>query len=139
MYFLEFLKLRIWFEGFLATHSLVAQTVKNPPAIRDTWVQSLDWEVLLEKGMATYSSILAWRIPWTGATAHGVAKGRTRLINFHFTKYLLIYWSRMEWLFRSTQTFGQDVNRGKIENNKCFLVRTSLLTEFIHVKVDAIY
>ena len=45
--------------------SLVAQLVKNPPAMRETWVQSLGWEDPLEKGMATYSSILAWRIPWT--------------------------------------------------------------------------
>ena len=44
---------------------LVAQTVKNPPAIRETWDQSLDWEDLLEESMATYFSILAWRIPWT--------------------------------------------------------------------------
>ena len=44
--------------------SLVAQTVKNPPAVQEIWVQSLCWEDLLEKGMATYSSILAWRIPW---------------------------------------------------------------------------
>ena len=45
--------------------SLVAQLVKNPPAIRKTWAQSLGWEDPLEKGMATHSSILAWRIPWT--------------------------------------------------------------------------
>ena len=45
--------------------SLVAQLVKNPPAMWETWVQSLGWEDLLEKGMDTYSSILAWRIPWT--------------------------------------------------------------------------
>ena len=44
---------------------LVAQLVKNLPAMRETWVQSLDWEDLLEKGKATHSSILAWRIPWT--------------------------------------------------------------------------
>ena len=44
--------------------SLVAQMVKNPPAMWETWVQSLGWEDPLEKGMATYSSILAWRIPW---------------------------------------------------------------------------
>ena len=43
----------------------VAQTVKNLPAMQETWVQSLGWEDLLEKGMATHSSILAWRIPWT--------------------------------------------------------------------------
>ena len=45
--------------------SLVAQMVKNPPAKQDPWVQSLGWEDPLEKGMATPSSIFAWRIPWT--------------------------------------------------------------------------
>ena len=45
--------------------SLMAQLVKNLPAKWDTWVQSLGWEDLLKKGMATHSSILAWRIPWT--------------------------------------------------------------------------
>ena len=45
--------------------SLVAQTVKNPPAVQETQVQSLGWEDLLEKGMVTNYSILAWRIPWT--------------------------------------------------------------------------
>ena len=45
--------------------SLVAQLVKNPPAMQETWVRSLGWEDPLEKGKATYSSILAWRIPWT--------------------------------------------------------------------------
>ena len=45
--------------------SLIAQLVKNPPAMWETWVQSLGWEGPLEKGKATRSSILAWRIPWT--------------------------------------------------------------------------
>ena len=45
--------------------SLVAQLVKNLPAMKETWVQSLDQEDPLEKGMATHRSILAWRIPWT--------------------------------------------------------------------------
>ena len=45
--------------------SLVAQTVKNLPAMQVTWVPSLGQEDSLEKGMATHSSILAWRIPWT--------------------------------------------------------------------------
>ena len=44
---------------------LVAQLAKNLPSMRGTWVQSLDWEDPLEKGKATYSIILAWRIPWT--------------------------------------------------------------------------
>ena len=57
--------------------------VKNPPAIRETWVQSLGWEDPLEEGMATHSSILAWRIPtdrgaWQ-ATVHSVEKSRTQL------------------------------------------------------------
>ena len=58
---------------------LVAQLVKNPPAIRETWVQSLGWEDPLEKGAATHSSILAWRIPWTPQ----VAKNRTQQSDFH--------------------------------------------------------
>ena len=45
--------------------SLVAQLVKNPPAMQKTWVQSLGWEDALEKGKATHSSILVWRISWT--------------------------------------------------------------------------
>ena len=45
--------------------SLLAQLVKNPPAMRETWVRSLGWEDPLEKGKAPHSSILAWRIPWT--------------------------------------------------------------------------
>ena len=51
------------------------QTVKNPPAMRETWVQSLGWEDLLKEGMATHSSILAWQIPWTEEpTVPGVTK-----------------------------------------------------------------
>ena len=62
--------------------SLVAQTVKNPPAIRETWVRSLGWEDPLEEGMATHSSV-TWRIPldrgaWW-ATVHGVSKSLTPL------------------------------------------------------------
>ena len=45
--------------------SLVAQTVKNPPVVQEVWVQSLGWKDPLEKEMATHSSILACRIPWT--------------------------------------------------------------------------
>ena len=58
---------RIWAYSQCPHPSLVAQLVKNRPAMRETWVQSPDWEDLLEKGKATHSSILAWRIPWTGS------------------------------------------------------------------------
>ena len=43
--------------------SLMAQLVKNPPAVLETWIQSLGWEDPLEEGMATHSSVLAWRLP----------------------------------------------------------------------------
>ena len=49
----------------LSIYSLVAQLVKNLPAMQETWVQSLGWEDPLEKGKTTHSCILAWRIPWT--------------------------------------------------------------------------
>ena len=57
--------------------------VKNLPAMQETWVPSLGWEDPLEEGMATHSSIIAWRIPmdkraWQ-ATVHGVAKSQTGL------------------------------------------------------------
>ena len=50
---------------WLLSDSLVAQMVKNLPAMHETWVQSLGWEDPLEEGMATYSSIFVWRILWT--------------------------------------------------------------------------
>ena len=67
--------------------SLVAQLVKNMPAMRETWVQSLGREDPLEKEMATHSSILAWKIPWTEEPGRlqsvcGVAKSQTQLSNF---------------------------------------------------------
>ena len=63
--------------------SLVAQILKNPFAMWETWVRSLGWEDPLEEGISTHSSILTWRIPmdrgsWW-ATVHEVAKSRTRL------------------------------------------------------------
>ena len=54
-----------YFENMVTGTSLVAQKVKNLPAVQETWVRSLGWEVPLEKAMATHSNILAWRIPWT--------------------------------------------------------------------------
>ena len=45
--------------------SLVAQMVKRLPAVRETWARSLGWEDPLEREMATYSSTLAWKVPWT--------------------------------------------------------------------------
>ena len=63
----------------------MAQTVKNLPAVQETWARSLGWEDSLEKGTATHSSILAWRIPvdrraWRAAV-HRVTESQTRLSN----------------------------------------------------------
>ena len=62
--------------------SLVAQSVKSPPAMWETWVRSLGQEDALVKEMATHSNILTWRIPWTeepdGLQVHGVAKSWTQ-------------------------------------------------------------
>ena len=56
---------QIWGYFFTVRASRVMQLVKNPPAMRETWIWSLGWEDPLEEGKATHSSILAWRIPWT--------------------------------------------------------------------------
>ena len=57
--------------------------IKNPPVMLDTWVPSLGWEDPLEKGMATHSSVLAWKIPMDNGAwwviVHGVSNSRTRL------------------------------------------------------------
>ena len=73
--------------------SLVAQMVKNLHAMQETWVLSLGWDDPLEEGMATHSSILAWRIPmdrgaWQ-ATVHGVTESQTQLSRQHTAANLL--------------------------------------------------
>ena len=71
---------------------LLAQLVKNPSAMQETWIQSLGWEDPLEKRTATHSSILAWRSPWT-IQFMGSPKSQTWLGNFHFifTYFAFIY------------------------------------------------
>ena len=59
--------------------SLTSQMVKNLPAVPETWVQSVGWEDPLEKGIATHSSIPAWRIPWTEEP--GGLQSQTQLSN----------------------------------------------------------
>ena len=69
--------------------SLVAQTVKNLPAVQETLVQSLGWEDPLEEGMATHSSILAWRIPWIEDPGRLQSIGLQRVR--HTTERLLLF------------------------------------------------
>ena len=65
----------------------MAQLVKNPPAMWETWVQPLGWEGPLEKGKAAHSSILAWRVPWT---VRGVAESdTTEGLSLHFSYSVL--------------------------------------------------
>ena len=70
--------------------SLVAQLVKNPPAMQETWVQSLGWELPLEKGKATHSSILAWRIPWTVRSWGRKELDTTEQLSLHFCSWQVI-------------------------------------------------
>ena len=71
----------------------VAQLVKNLPAMRETWVQSLGWEDPLEKGTATHSSILAWRILWTetgGLQPMGWHRGPTFISHYNLYQFILL-------------------------------------------------
>ena len=70
----------------------MAQTVKRLSAMQETWVRSLGWEDPLEKEMATHSSTLAWKIPWTEELGAGYCpwgrkeSGMTKRLHFHFRK-----------------------------------------------------
>ena len=66
-------------EARIERASLMAQMVRNLPAMQETWIQSLTWEDPREKGMATLSSILAWRIPWTEEAGRLQSKGHKEL------------------------------------------------------------
>ena len=67
--------------------SPMAQQVKNPPAMQETWVWSLDQEDFLEKEMATYFSILAWKIPWTAEPGRLQSMGSQRVRNDWVTEH----------------------------------------------------
>ena len=99
--------------------SLVAQLVKNPPTMRETWVRSLGWEDPLEKGKATYFTILAWRIL-------GVPKSRTRLSDFHF----LLFFSSIDWVYRSQrEPYDPSLAARRWGNEQCSCLGSSLLGE----------
>ena len=74
----------------------MAQLVKNTPAMQETWVQSLGWEDPLEKGKATHSSVLAWRIPWT------VQSMGSQRVGHHWVTFTLTFLTLPPlWLLRN--------------------------------------
>ena len=90
--------------------------VKKPPAMWETWVRSLGWEDPLEEGMATHSSILAWRIPWTEEPGGLQSKGwqsRIRLSNLaqHSQDRLLVRYSRSEQS-KELMSYGVELGHG---------------------------
>ena len=96
--------------------SLLAQMVKNLPAMWETWVLSLGWENPLEEVMASYSNILAWRIPMDrGAwqtTVHGVTKSQSWLSTKH--KASQIYYLTVLWVISLTQFSSGQIQEFKV-------------------------
>ena len=102
--------------------SLVSQTVKNLPTMRDTWVQSLGWEDPLEKERATHFSILAWRSPWTEAIVYGIVESDATerltlcVLFLFYVNYVWLYTSfnflffilgmKMKWKWKSLSHAG---------------------------------
>ena len=69
----------VFYSVYSWSASLVAQLVKNPPIMRETWVRALGWEDPLEKEMAPHSSTMAWKIPWTQETGRLQSTGSQRV------------------------------------------------------------
>ena len=78
----------------------MTQLEKNPPAMQETWVQSLDLEEPLEKGMATHSSVLAWEIPWTEESGRLQSMGSQRVRHNLVTKRVGMQLSSVQLLSR---------------------------------------
>ena len=104
----------------------VAQLVKNPPAMWETWVQSLGWEDPLEKGKATHSNILAWRIPSTESM--GLQRVRHDRLTFTFTFLVLLL--IMERLMIST------LRAERQEELKSFLMKVRKESEKVGLKLS---
>ena len=75
----------------------MAQLVKNPPAMWEIWVQSLDWEDFLEEGMAIHASILAWGIPWTEEPGGLQSTGSQRVRHDCMTKHTHTHY-QLSWV-----------------------------------------
>ena len=92
----------------------VGQLVKNPPAMRETWVRSQGWEDLLEKGKAIHSSILAWRIPWTVSSM-----GSQRVGHEWATFTSLLYYHRQIRTLRIFFFNAKDFGVSQVRQSRC--------------------
>ena len=96
----------VWRQGFIRGF-LVAQLVKNPLAMQEPWVRSLGWEDPLEKGLATHSSVFAWRIPWTEEPGGLQSMGSQRVRHDCMTEHAHTGFIRNKhlWCFGNRATF----------------------------------
>ena len=99
--------------------SLVAQTVKNPPAMRETWVWSLGREDALEEDMATHSSVLAWRVPWTEEPGGLQSTGSPRAGHD---------WATNSFISRGAEILPASWSKVQNINNRSNIVRNSVRT-----------
>ena len=105
--------------------SLVAQMIKNLPTMWETWVQSLGWENPLQKGTATHSSILAWRIPWTEETGRLQSVGlhshsdMTEQLSLHFTGKLYIGKDRYTQMKK--KSLHRKMQKSSLDTHRLFL------------------
>ena len=147
MHFLLLRTLPITFTySFPLYASLLAQLVKNLPAMWERWIWSLGCEDPLEKGTVTHASILAWRIPWT--IAHGVAKSWTWRSKLHFHFSFECHWWALSTIATNPrkgvhklcnlfQMFihpnkYQEFHHIKRENEKHFVVTSNLCTPVLY-------
>ena len=117
--------------------SLVAQLVKNPPAVRETWVLSLGQQDPLEKGMAIHSSILAWRIPWTEEPSGLQSMGSQRVGHdwstntFTFFPWiiLIVHWQPFVIMTEELWEIS------KCSNHQSLKAKAQMIIQFFHDKV----
>ena len=115
----------LWLSSSPLWACLVAQLGKNPPAIWETWVRSLGWKDPLEKGKATHSGILSWRMSYNPYTVHGVARSRRRLSDFHFHfQYSIVCMSCIFFIHSSV-----------VGHSGCFRVLTTVNSAAVNIGV----